>query len=248
VVDLLTGATAVGPGLRRADDGTGIRPAVAFRPDGRLAGVTLRPFTLFTESAPAAASFAATSLTAPPRQPLAEPAAVQIGSDGTGYVLAVASDRARVRQSVLVRFDPDTAAPIGGAQRSIEYMSRRLDAFASLGSAPADRAAPRASARLARTVSARRLLARSGLRFPLSVRCSEACQVTVSLRLRSGRAGFGLASRDTPGAVSPQYFFVQGAERTRVRRGVGERIRVVIGVNDFKGNRRGITRSIRLVR
>ena len=244
-IDLATGAAAEGPGLRRADDGTPVRPAVAYRPDGRLMGVTISPLTLFTESAPGASAFAATALPAPTGLRLGEPIDLALGTNGRGYVLAVLSDRQRTRQSVLVRFDPATGRPFPSARRSGEFLSRRIDSFTSIGTVPADRTAPRISARLPRTVSARRVLAR---RLPVVLRCTEACQVTVSLRIGGQRAGFGFASRDTPGTVSVPNFFVQGAERARVRAGVGSQARLVIGVSDFKRNRRSITRTVRLER
>ena len=110
IVDLTTGATSDGPGLTRTDTGATIQPAADLGSDGRLVGARLSPITVFTETAVGAATF-----TARQQEPLpgptaraAEPIGVQVGSDGVGYLMAVASDFERQRQMVILRFDPAT--------------------------------------------------------------------------------------------------------------------------------------------
>ena len=73
--------------------------------------------------------------------------------------------------------------------------------------------------------------------------------MTVSLRIRGDRAGFGFATRDTPGTLSLTNFVFTLKERRRVRADVGP---APAGgrsaISDFKGNRRTVVRTVRLTR
>ena len=93
-----------------ADDGAGSRPAADLGADGRLVGVQLAPCDSSPRPRRAARPSRRAGCARAARPPLAEPSGVQIGSDGPGYVLGVASDRARVRQSVTRPFDPGDRA------------------------------------------------------------------------------------------------------------------------------------------
>lgn len=244
VVDLSTGATTPGPGLRRADNGAQLRPSGDIAADGSLVGVQLGPTVLVRETAPGSAAMTVTRLE-DPRVPIGEPTGFQLGADGRGYLLAVLSDRQRERQSAMVVLDPAAGMLIGGITRGFKYLGRRLDTFTSLGTVPDDRTAPQARVTLARTISARTLLAN---RLPMRVHTSEAAQVVVSLRVRGQGIGFNFSTRDTPGTLSFPNFQLTARDKTRVRRAIGARIRIVIGVNDLKGNRRSLVRTARLVR
>jgi len=246
VVDLQTGAAAPGPGLRRAGDGATVRPAADVAADGRLVGVQRGPATFLRETAPGSSTLGASPLALPSEPKLDEPLGFQIGADGRGYVLGVAGGNLRRRQSILVLIDPTTGAVVGGARPRIFFFGRRIDAFASLGRVAEDRTPPRATVRLARTLSVRALLARG---LPLSVEADEAAQVTTSIRLGDRPVGFGLANRDTPGVFNlRKSFFLRAAERAALRRAVGRRVRVLVGVNDGKRNSRRFERIVRLTR
>ena len=86
------------------------------------------------------------------------------------------------------------------------------------------------------------------VRAALKVRSNEAGQITMSLRVNGKSAGFGFATRDTPGAFEFTNFGTVGKERDRLRAGVGKRVRVVVGVSDFKRNHARIVRTVRLTR
>jgi hypothetical protein len=251
-INLVTGQTQPGPGLRRADNGAPLRPAVDFTADGLLVGAQLGPLTLFRETA-----FGASTMTAIPVERteldprMAEPIGFQLGSDGQGYVLAVLADRQRVRQSLLLPIDPVTGKQPGSSRRpGSRFLSQRITTFVSIGQVPEDRTPPRVRVRLPRRVTTRQLF--SG-RPPLHVQCSESCQITLSLRVGGRRVGFGFGTRNTPGTVRftdrrMANFSVSSRDRAWVRRHVGRRIRLVMGVNDLKRNRRSVVRTARLVR
>ena len=133
-------------------------------------------------------------------------------------------------------------------------MSRRVNAFASLGPVAEDRTAPRATIRLPRRISVRALLARG---LPLTVRMDEAAQVTATIWLGRRPSGFGFLTRDTPGVVNwretgtsdlRDNILLSAPARAALRRAVGRRVRITIGVNDLKGNRRQFARTARLTR
>jgi Domain of unknown function (DUF4394) len=245
VLDLQTGATADGPGLRRARDGAPVRPAADLTPQGALFGVQLDPDVYLRELARGTTTMAESPLQEPPDVELAEPVAFQLGDDGLGYVVAVDANRRRDRQSVFLTIDPATgrfAPPLG---RAVQSFGRRLTTFADLGQVPDDRTAPRIRVKLPRRLSARALLRH---RIPLRVRSSEAGQVTVSLRVAGKSAGFGFDTRDTPGEFGFENFRVVGKERTLLRGGVGGRVQVVIRATDFKRKHTRVVRTVRLAR
>ena len=109
IVDLATGVTTDGPGLRRERDGAQVRPAADMTPDGSIVGVQINPLVLLRELARGTTTMAQMPVTTPARIPLGEPLSFQLGSDGNGYLVAVATDRQRDRQSVLTRIDPSRA-------------------------------------------------------------------------------------------------------------------------------------------
>jgi len=244
-VDLLSGATADGPGLRRERDGTPVRPAADATPDGALVGVQLNPGVLLRELASGLTTMAEMPLELPMQLGLGEPVAFQLGSDGRGYVVAVAADRQRDRQSVFLVFDTSTGKPPPPRRLAVQIFGRRLTTFAALGAVRADRTPPRVQARLGRTVSARNLLRNQ---IPLLVRSSEAGQVTLSLRVGGESVGFTFATRDTPGRFAFTNFLLARRDVAVVRRGIGRTVRFVVGVNDLKGNRRTFVRTARLTR
>lgn len=249
IVNLATGETEPGPGLRRVDDGAPVRPAADMAPAGQLVGVQLGPETLLRETAPGASTLAATRLAMPPASPrLGEPIAFQLGADGRGYVLAVLSDRRRFRQSSLFTLDPTTGKLDLVRDRflRLRFFGRRLTTFASLGSVPDDRTAPRARVTVRSRMSVRGLLHRF---LPVRVTVSEGAFVTVRLNLGRRFVGQAFGSRDTPGTVRLHEFRVTGKERRdRLRRAVGGRARLHVFVTDRKGNRRQVSRTIRLTR
>jgi hypothetical protein len=245
VVDLLTGATQDGPGLRGAEDGAPVRPAADLTPQGAIFGVQLGPPVYLRELARGTTTMAESPLQTPSDVGIGEPLAFQLGEGGRAYVVAVATERQRDRQSVFLTIDVATgrfAPPVG---RAFQAFGRRLTTFAALGTVADDHRAPRISVRLPSRVSARAVLDR---RLPLRVRSDEAAQVTVSLRIGGRAAGFGFATRDTPGRFELTNFDLVGRERRRLRAGIGRRAQVVVGVNDPKGNRRRVVRTVRIIR
>ena len=248
VVDLETGAAQRGPGLTRADDGATARPAADVAADGRLVGVQLGPATFLRETAPGSSVMEAgrLSLGLSSEAPLAEPLGFQIGVDGLGYVLGAGGGNIRLRQSLLMIVDPATGAVVRGPRGTTSFISRRIEAFAALGRVADDRTPPRVTLRLPRTIAVRTLLARD---LPLSLRSDEAAQVTVSLWLGGRQVGFGLTGRDTPGVLTvDDTLLVNVRQRAALRRAVGRRLRISIGVNDQKGNIRRLVRTARLTR
>jgi hypothetical protein len=245
VVDLLTGATQDGPGLRRAEDGAPVRPAADLTPQGAIFGVQLGPPVYLRELARGTTTMAESPLQVPTDIGVGEPLAFQLGEGGRAYVVAVATDRQRDRQSVFLTIDVATgrfAPPLG---RAFQAFGRRITTFAALGEVADDHAAPRLRVSLPRRLSARALLDR---RLPLRARSDEAGQLTVSLRIGGRAAGFGFSTRDTPGRFQLANFDLTARERRRVRAGVGRRAQVVVGVNDLKGNRRRVVRTVRITR
>jgi hypothetical protein len=245
VVDLLTGATQDGPGLRRARDGAPVRPAADLTPEGAIFGVQLGPPVYLRELARGTTTMAESPLQVPEDVGVGEPIAFQLGGDGRGYVVAVMPDRQRDRQSAFLAIDTATGRFAPPAGLAFQSFGRRLQTFAYLGTVPDDRTPPRVRVRVPRRLSVRALLEH---RLPLRVRSDEAAQVTVSLRLAAGTAGFGFVTRDTPGVFELARFDVVGRERRRLRAAVGRRGRVVVVVNDLKGNRRRLVRTVRLTR
>ena len=248
VVDLATGAAVPGPGLRGTSDGAIVRPAADVGADGHLVGVQVRPGTFLRETAAGSSEMDATRLALGlPEAPLTEPIGFQIGADGRGYVLGVAGGNIRKRQSILLLVDPTTGAVVGGERPRMFFFARRLNLFASLGRVAEDRTAPRATVRVPKRISVRTLVDRG---LPVSVRSSEAAQVTATLWLGGRPAMFTVVNRDTPGVLDLRQSFLRprAGERAALRRGVGRRVRVVIGVNDLKGNTRRFARIARLTR
>lgn len=243
-IDLMTGETEPGPGLR-VTDGALARPAADIGPDGRLVGLQLTPDTAFRETAPGTSTLAAARLEKPGYAPrLAEPLGFQVGSDGQGYALAVLSDRRRVRQSVLFTLDPPTGR-LALQSENFLFFQQRLTTFVSLGHVADDTAGPRMRVTGRSRVSVRGLLEHL---LPLRVKVSEGAYVSVSLRIGGRHVGSGSGIRDTPGTVPLRGFYVRPKERTRLRRSVGRRARLVITANDLKGNDRKVTRTVRLTR
>jgi hypothetical protein len=70
----------------------------------------------------------------------------------------------------------------------------------------------------------------------------------VSLTIGGRAAAFGFSTRDTPGRFEFENFYLSPRERRRVRAGVGRRARVTVSVNDLKGNRRRVVRTVRITR
>jgi hypothetical protein len=243
IVDLQTGATQDGPGLRRARDGAPVRPAADLTPQGALFGVQLGPAVSLRELARGTTTMADSPLQTPTDLGVGEPIAFQLGEDGRGYVVVVVTDRRRDRQSALLVINTASgrfAPPLG---RAFQAFGRRLTTFASLGGVPADRTKPTIRVRLPRRVSARGLIERV---LPLRVRSDEAAQVTVSISVGGRPALFTFETRDTPGTFRYTHFALTRREQRRVRAGVGRRIRLTISVNDLKGNRRTVVRTARL--
>jgi hypothetical protein len=177
--------------------------------------------------------------------PLGEPLAFQLADDGTGYVVAVDTERRRDRQSVMTAIDPSTGERAGPLSRSIQFFGRRIETFAALGSVRADRTPPRVRVGVPRRIRAATLLNR---RLPVLARTNEAAQVTASLRVRGRAAGFAFETRDTPGLFQFEPFLLTRREIGRILRGIGGRVRVVVRVNDLKGNHRTVVRTARLTR
>jgi hypothetical protein len=245
VLDLATGAATDGPGLRRERDGAQVRPAADMTPDGSIVGVQINPDVLLRELARGTTTMAQLPLAAPPDIPLGEPVAFQLGSDGNGYVVAVATDRQRDRQSLMLAVNPSTGNRAGSLSRSLQFFGRRLTTFAALGPAVPDRAAPRAHVTLPRRISVAALLDH---RLPLLVRSNEAGQVTASMQVGGKQAGFTFETRDTPGVFRFTHFALDKRDQRRIRAGVGHRLRLRIGINDLKGNHRRVVRTALLTR
>jgi hypothetical protein len=244
-VDLLTGATENGPGLRRARDGAPVRPAADATPDGALVGIQLNPGVLLRELASNTTTMAEMPLADQDGIGLGEPASFQLGEDGRGYAITVAVDRRRSRQSTFLAGDPSTGRPAPPVGLAFRTFARRLNTFTALGRVSADTARPRARVGVPRNISARVLLRN---RIPLLVRSNEAGQVTASLRVGGQRVGFTFANRDTPGLFQFTNFVLGRRDAAIVRRGIGSTVRIVVGVNDLKGNRRTFVRTARLTR
>jgi hypothetical protein len=177
---------------------------------------------------------------------LGEPLGFTLGSDGAGYVIAVATEVTRDRQSVLTVIDPSTGERAGVANRSVQFFGRRIAACTALGQVAPDRTPARARIALPRQVSARALLRRRVL--PLRVISNEAGQVTASMEVRGRSAGFTFETRDTPGRFHFTHFTFSRREKATIRGGVGARLRLRISVNDLKGNHRRVLRTVRLIR
>jgi hypothetical protein len=245
VVDLQTGATTDGPGLRRARDSAPVRPAADLTLQGALFGVQLNPAVYLRELARGTTTMAESPLETPTEFGLGEPVSFSLGSNGRGYVVAVVTDRQRDRQSALLTIDSATGrfAPPRGL--GFQSFARRLTTFTSVGSVPDDHAAPKVRVTAPRLISVRALLDH---RVPIKVRSSEAGQATISLRIAGHSIGFGFATRDTPGVMSVTNFGFTAKERRRVRADIGRRAQVSVGISDLKGNRRRVIRTVRLTR
>jgi hypothetical protein len=244
VVDLATGVTADGPGLRRERDGTPVRPAADMTPEGSLVGVQINPDVLLREIVGGSTTMAQLPLAAPKEIPLGEPLSFSLGSDGNGYVIAVATELQRDRQSVMVVVDPSTGDRAGVISRSVQFFGRRISAFTALGQVAPDRTPARARIVVPRRVSARALLGRREL--PLRVDTNEAAQVTVGMQVRGRSAGFTFETRDTPGRFRFTHFALSRRDKARIRAGAGARLRLRISVNDLKSNIRRTVRTVRL--
>ena len=84
-------------------------PPSTSRSRARCSARQLTPLSsIQREPAPGTSTFAATALETPTEFGLGEPLAFSLGSNGTGYVLAVLSDRRRDRQSALLTIDSAT--------------------------------------------------------------------------------------------------------------------------------------------
>ncbi len=138
VVDLQTGATSDGPGLRRARDSAPVRPAADLTLQGALFGVQLNPAVYLRELARGTTTMAETPLETPTEFGLGEPAAFSLGSNGRGYVVAVLTDRQRDRQSALLTIDSATGRFAPPRALGFQSFARRLTTFTSVGSVPDD--------------------------------------------------------------------------------------------------------------
>jgi len=246
IVDLGTGVTTDGPGLRRERDGAPLRPAADMTREGSLVGVQINPDVLLREVVAGSTTMAQMTLATPPEIRLGEPLSFTLGSDGNGYVIAVATEMTRDRQSVMTVINPSTGGRGGVASRSVQFFGRRISAFTALGQVAPDRTPPRSRIVLPRQISARALLGQRSL--PLRVDANEAAQVTASMEVRGRSAGFTFETRDTPGRFRFTHFAFTRRERAAIRGGVGARLRFRIGINDLKGNLRRTVRTVRLIR
>ena len=244
VVDLATGATTDGPGLRRERDGAQVRPAADMTPDGSIVGVQLNPDVVLRELARGTTTMAEMPFPSPRELPLGEPLAFQLGEDGRGYAVAVAAERLRDRQSILTVVDPSTGAR-AGREPTVQFFGRRITTFAALGAVRADRRLSPFRVRVPRRISARDLLDR---KLPVRARLGEAGQLTISLEVAGRPAGFAFETRDTPGDFRVRYYQPSARERRNILAGVGRRLRLRISLNDLKGNRQASIRVVRLVR
>jgi hypothetical protein len=245
VVDLATGLTTDGPGLRRARDGAQLRPAADMTREGSLVGVQINPDVLVRELTAGSTTMAELPLATPRGIPLGEPVSFTLGSDGDGYMIAVATEQQRDRQSVFTVINPSTGNRAGTISRSVQFFGRRIGAFTALGQVAPDRTPARVRIVLPRRISARALLDRE---LPLRVDTNEAAQVTVGMQVRGRSAGFTFETRDTPGRVHFTHFALTKREQARIRAGAGARLRLRISVNDLKGNFRRTVRTVRLTR
>ena len=141
-------------------------------PDGSLVGVQINPDVLVRELASGTTTMAQLPLATPERIPLGEPLSFSLGSDGDGYMIAVATELQRDRQSVLTVIDPSTGGRAGVVNRSVQFFGRRITAFTALGQVAPDRTPPRTRFLLPLRVSARALLSQRLL--PLRVNTNEA--------------------------------------------------------------------------
>jgi hypothetical protein len=244
-VDLATGVTSEGPGLRRERDGAPVRPAADLTPDGAVVGVQINPPVLLRELARGTTTMAERPLETPEGFGLGEPLAFQLGSDGKGYVIGVAADRQRDRQSVFLRIDPTTGRYAPPTALAFQAFGRRITTFADLGPVPDDHKAPKLHVTVPRRISLRALFDH---RVALKVRSNEAGQITMSVRVNGKSAGFGFATRDTPGVFDVTNFGAVGKERGRLRSAVGGHVRVSIGASDLKHNHVRVVRTVRLTR
>jgi len=245
VVDLQTGATTNGPGLRRERDSAPVRPAADLTLQGALFGVQLNPAVYLRELARGTTTMAESPLETPAAFGLGEPVAFTLGSNGRGYVVAVATDRQRDRQSVFLTIDSATGRFAAPRALAFQSFGRRMVTLTSVGSVPDDHTAPKVSVKAPRRISVRALLDH---RVPLKVRSNEGGQATASLRIAGRGIGFGFATRDTPGVFTVTNFDFRPKERRRLRADIGRRVQVVININDFKNNRRRVIRTVRLTR
>ena len=124
VVDLQTGATSDGPGLRRERDGAPVRPAADLTPQGALFGVQLNPAVYLRELARGTTTMAESPLETPTEFGLGEPVAFQLGANGRGYVVAVLTDRQRDRQSALLTIDRGDRALRAAARARLPELRR----------------------------------------------------------------------------------------------------------------------------
>ena len=144
VVDLRTGATTDGPGLRRERDGSAVRPAADLTPQGALFGVQINPAVYLRE------------LAARHDDDGGEPAgdAVRIQPRRAGGVLARRERQGRTWSpssptgSVIAspRSSRSTRRPAATrrrAGREVQTFGRRLVTFTSLGTVPDDHTAPK---------------------------------------------------------------------------------------------------------
>lgn len=246
VVDLATGLTTDGPGLRRERDGTPVRPAADMTREGSLVGVQINPDVLLRELVAGSTTVAQLPFARPKEIPFGEPLSFSLGSDGNGYVIAVATEFQRDRQSVLTVIDPSTGNRAGTISRSVQFFGRRIDAFTALGRVATDRTPPRVRIVVPRVVSVRALL--SGRELPLRVDSSEAAQATVGMQVRGRSVGFTFETRDTPGRLRFTHFALSRRDKARIRAGAGARLRLRITVNDLKANDRRTVRTVRLIR
>jgi hypothetical protein len=244
-VDLATGASTTGPGLR-AEDGSAIDPTVTTGADGRLVGVDLGRRAGVQETAPGSGVAKAAALQGFARAftfPPADPTAFAVGAaDGVGYLLSAFSDRGRDRQSQLTRVNAGT----GQATFASTFM-RRLVTFGATGAVAEDERAPRARITVPRRMSLRSVLGRR--RVPVTVRMDEGGQVLTSFRMGArDRAGFGLVTTDVPTTYRGLDVPLNLRDRRVLRRYVGRRVRIAVTTNDFAGNGRTVIRQTRLTR
>lgn len=256
LIDLRTGITQPGPGLRRADDGRPVTSAADYTAEGRMLGVGLPGPTVVLETAVGSSQFLGRPLITPRDESdgkrvgegFEEPLGVRIGEGGRSYLLAVDSDFNRVRQSVLVQFDRE-GSEIPAMSASIKYFGRRMTTFAATGAAPKDRRAPQVSVRAPRRLSVRSFVAR---RFPIVVKSSEATSSVgtfVTLKIPQVRQLVDAARRDTPGVLTfgRPYFSPNRTNLRALRRAVGKRAVLTIRVADGRGNQRVLVRRLPIV-